>query len=159
MKPVNRTRALGAAAACALLSGAAFAQGLKWNDDGTVDLMLGSTYDDTVIKLNQSDLGSAFGPDKQPFEGTEITARAAMASGDPGIKGALIVGVFINSPADMAGIRAGDIVVAVEGQPVLGIRDLLDQITVLEPEQRIQVAIHRGPEKLLLDMKVTERPL
>jgi serine protease DegS len=46
-------------------------------------------------------------------EGTEITAQTAMATGDPGIKGALIVGVFINSPADMAGIRAGDIVVAV----------------------------------------------
>ena len=35
-------------------------------------------------------------------EGTEITARAAMATGNPAIKGALIVGVFINSPADMA---------------------------------------------------------
>ncbi|MFZ9039887.1 MAG: trypsin-like peptidase domain-containing protein, partial [Gammaproteobacteria bacterium] len=38
-------------------------------------------------------------------EGTELSARAAQATGDPGIKGALIVGVFLNSPADMAGIR------------------------------------------------------
>ncbi len=91
-------------------------------------------------------------------EGRDITARAARVSGDPDIKGALIVGVFIDSPADRAGIRAGDIVVAVEGIPVLGIRDLLDQITLLKPGERIQVAVHRGPEKLLLDMKVTERP-
>ena len=35
-------------------------------------------------------------------EGTEINARAALATGDPGIKGALIVGVYIDSPADMA---------------------------------------------------------
>ncbi|CAD7844577.1 MAG: Outer membrane stress sensor protease DegS [Olavius algarvensis Gamma 3 endosymbiont] len=91
-------------------------------------------------------------------EGTEISARAARATGNPGIKGALIVGVFINSPADMAGIRAGDIVVAVNGNPVLGIRDLLDQITLHRPGEQIQVEIFRGTQKLNLDMKVTQRP-
>jgi serine protease DegS len=91
-------------------------------------------------------------------EGTEITAQAAMATGDPGIKGALIVGVFINSPADMAGVRAGDIVVAVNDNPVLGIRDLLDQITLHRPDEQIQVTLYRGPEKLAVEMKVTQRP-
>jgi Do/DeqQ family serine protease len=91
-------------------------------------------------------------------EGTEITAQAAMATGNPGIKGALIVGVFINSPADMAGIRAGDIVVEVNEKPVLGIRDLLDQITLHNPDEQIQVTVYRGPEKLTLQMKITQRP-
>jgi len=91
-------------------------------------------------------------------EGTEITAQAAMATGDPGIKGALIVGVFINSPADMAGIRAGDIVIAVNDNPVVGIRDLLDQITMHKPDEKIKVSIYRGPEQLELMMKVTQRP-
>ena len=91
-------------------------------------------------------------------EGTEISAQAAMATGNPGIKGALIVGVFINSPADMAGIRAGDIVVEVNEKPVLGIRDLLDQITLHNPDEQIQVTVYRGPEKLTLQMKITQRP-
>jgi len=91
-------------------------------------------------------------------EGTEISARAALATGDPGIKGALIVGVFIDSPADMAGIRAGDIVVAVDTKPVLGIRDLLDKITLHKPGEQVRVTIYRGPEKLNLTMKVTQRP-
>jgi len=91
-------------------------------------------------------------------EGTEISSRAAQATGNPGIKGALIVGVFINSPADMAGIRAGDIVVGVNGNPVLGIRDLLDQITLHKPGEQIQVTIYRGTQKLSLDMKVIQRP-
>jgi Do/DeqQ family serine protease len=91
-------------------------------------------------------------------EGTEISARAALATGDPGIKGALIVGVFIDSPADMAGIRAGDIVVAVDDNPVLGIRDLLDKITLHKPGEQVRVTIYRGAEKLTLDMKVTQRP-
>lgn len=91
-------------------------------------------------------------------EGTELSARAAQATGDPGIKGALIVGVFLNSPADMAGIRAGDIVVGIDGNPVSGIRDLLDQITRHKPGEQIQVTIYRGTQKLDLDMKVTQRP-
>ena len=91
-------------------------------------------------------------------EGTELTARAAMSTGIQGVKGALIVGVFINSPADMAGIRAGDIVVAVNGKPVFGIRDLLDQITLFKPGDEIQVTIYRGPQKQTLAMTVVQRP-
>ena len=91
-------------------------------------------------------------------EGTEITAQAAMATGNPRIKGALIVGVFIDSPADMAGIRAGDIVVAVNDTDVLGIRELLNQITLHKPGDEIKVKIYRGPEKLTMHMQVTQRP-
>ena len=91
-------------------------------------------------------------------EGTEINARAALATGDPGIKGALIVGVYIDSPADMAGIRAGDIVVAVDAIEVSNIRDLLDKITRYKPGDRIEITIFRGSEKMTLDMKVSQRP-
>ena len=91
-------------------------------------------------------------------EGTEITARAALETGDPGIKGALIVGVFIDSPADMAGIRAGDIVVEVDANPVLGIRDLLDKITLHRPGEQVRVTILRGPQEMTLMMTVTQRP-
>ena len=91
-------------------------------------------------------------------EGTEISARAALATGDPGIKGALIVGVFIDSPADKAGVRAGDIVVAVDGNPVTGIRDLLDKITLHKPGEQVKITIYRGPDEMTLDMKVTQRP-
>jgi len=58
----------------------------------------------------------------------------------------------------MAGIRAGDIVVEVEGKPVLGIRDLLDRITPYQPGEQIKVTVYRGPEKLILEMKVIQRP-
>ena len=91
-------------------------------------------------------------------EGTEISASAAQAAGNPGLRGALIVGVFIDSPADMAGIRAGDIVVAVDGMPVHGIRDLLDQVTRKRPGEKIAVELYRGTELLELDMKVSQRP-
>jgi S1-C subfamily serine protease len=91
-------------------------------------------------------------------EGIEISARAALATGDPDIRGALIVGVFIDSPADKAGLVAGDIVVAVNDNPVLGIRDLLDQITLHKPGEEVQVTLYRGKQKMMVKMEVAQRP-
>jgi serine protease DegS len=91
-------------------------------------------------------------------EGTQITAKAAMATGNPNIKGALIVGVFINSPADTAGIRAGDIMVEVNHEPVDNIRELLEIITQNQPGEIIEITIFRGPEQMTFSMRATERP-
>jgi len=91
-------------------------------------------------------------------EGIEINAKAAMATGNPNIKGALIVGVFINSPADKAGIQAGDIMVAVDGSPVNGVRDLLEKITLHRPGDIFEVGVYRGSEPLNFRLKATERP-
>ena len=92
------------------------------------------------------------------IEGIQISAKAAMATGDPNIKGALIVGVFIDSPADKAGILAGDIMVAVNKDPVNSIRDLLEKITLHQPGDIIEVTVFRGPQQLILSMRATERP-
>jgi serine protease DegS len=91
-------------------------------------------------------------------EGTEINAKAAMATGNPNIRGALIVGVFINSPADKAGIRSGDIMVAVDGKPVIAVRDLLEKISLHRPGDTIEVSIYRGPKQLTVTLHATERP-
>lgn len=91
-------------------------------------------------------------------EGTRITAKAAMATGNPNITGALIVGVFIDSPADEAGVRAGDIIVAVNREPVSGIRDLLEKITQHRPGDTIDVTLYRGSQQFTVSMQATERP-
>lgn len=91
-------------------------------------------------------------------EGTRITAKAAMATGNPNIKGALIVGIFIDGPANEAGLQAGDIIVAVNKDPVYSIRDLLDKITLNQPGDTIEVTIFRRQQQLRLSMRATERP-
>jgi serine protease DegS len=88
----------------------------------------------------------------------QITAKAAMETGIPDIKGALIVGVFLDSPADQAGIRAGDIIVAINNDPVDSIRDLLEIITLHRPGELIEVKVYRGSEKMSFSMRATERP-
>ena len=91
-------------------------------------------------------------------EGIEITAKAAMETGNPNIKGALIVGVFVNSPADRAGIQPGDILTAVDQMPVNGVRDLLEMITLHQPGDEIQINVMRGTKPLRFTLIATERP-
>jgi serine protease DegS len=91
-------------------------------------------------------------------EGVEITAKAALSTGSPNIKGALIVGVFINSPADMAGIRSGDILVAIDGKSVLGVRDLLEKVSFHKPGDTLEITVYRGPNKYTFKTIATERP-
>ena len=92
-------------------------------------------------------------------EGSALTARAAMATGDPNIKGVLILGVFINGPAEEAGIRADDIVTAVNGEPIGGVRDLLDKITLHKPDDIIEVTVFRGSQQSNYSVRAIERSL
>jgi serine protease DegS len=88
----------------------------------------------------------------------QITAEAAMATGNPNIRGALIVGVLINSPADISGIRPGDIIVEINHDPVDNIRELLEIITLHQPGELIESMVYRGPEKMSFSMRAIERP-
>jgi Do/DeqQ family serine protease len=91
-------------------------------------------------------------------EGTEITAQAAIASGNPDVRGMLIVGVYIDSPADQAGIQTGDVLTAINGQRISRVRDVLDLIAGRKPGDRVNVEILRDGETLELTMVTTERP-
>jgi Do/DeqQ family serine protease len=91
-------------------------------------------------------------------EGIEITAKAALSTGNPNIKGALIVGVFIDSPADMAGIRSGDVLVAIDGKSVLGVRDLLEKVSFHKPGNALEITVYRGQKKFTFKTIATERP-
>ncbi len=72
-----------------LLATAVSAQQVRWNDDGTVDLMLGPDYDDAVITTTREELGSLFGPGEKPFEGVEISVTVNASGPKGGISGPL----------------------------------------------------------------------
>jgi len=91
-------------------------------------------------------------------EGTEINAKAIMDTGNSNMQGVLIVGVFINSPADIAGIKAGDVIIEINEEPVSGVRNVLENITRHSPGETIEVTVMRKQEKHKFHLKLIERP-
>jgi multiple sugar transport system substrate-binding protein len=80
---------LGAVASVVMASTAMAQDHVRWNDDGTVDLMLGPNYDDTVITTTREELGTLFGPGELPFEGAEISVTVNSSGPKGGISGPL----------------------------------------------------------------------
>ena len=62
--------------------------------------------------------------------------------------GALVLSVEENSPAKKAGLREGDVVVSLEGQPVAGVDDLLRMLTEVRVGVSCALTVVRYTEKL-----------
>ncbi|AXK80790.1 Do family serine endopeptidase [Pseudolabrys taiwanensis] len=63
-------------------------------------------------------------------------------------EGALVAEPQKDSPAQKAGIEAGDVITAVNGQPVKDARDLAKKIGSLSPKTNVQLSVlHKGSEK------------
>ena len=61
------------------------------------------------------------------------------------------------SPAQKAGLREGDVVVALEGQPVAGVDDFLRVLSDVPAGVRAELTVLRGTEKLTLAIVPDER--
>lgn len=72
--------------------------------------------------------------------------------------GVMAASVEIDSPADRAGIRRGDVIIGFAGQPVAGSDDLQRLLTGEQVGTRSDVTIIRATEKLVLDIVPGSRP-
>jgi len=61
--------------------------------------------------------------------------------------GALVVDVTSGSPAERAGLQAGDVITAVDGQPVDTENDLADRITAHKPGDTVSLTVERPGEE------------
>jgi S1-C subfamily serine protease len=89
------------------------------------------------------------------FEPGLIGVRVATAEGG---LGAMVEGVFPGFPADRAGLRAGDQVIAVNDQPCSGARQLLRSIALTPLGQSVTLRILRDGEELSLSTEVIPPP-
>jgi len=75
--------------------------------------------------------------------------------------GVVVLSVEPGSPAEKAGLREGDVIVALEGQPVAGVDDLHRLLTDARVGVRSTVTVLRGTEKLdrpMIPEESTENP-
>lgn len=84
---------------------------------------------------------------------------AVAASEDLSVdEGAFVAEVFDGSPADEAGLEAGDVVVAIDGSEITQNQTLGDVILSREPGDEITLSVVRGDEEIEIGLTVGEVP-
>ncbi len=92
------------------------------------------------------------------IEVQEITPEIADSFGLKSTDGALIAGVLRNGPADRAGIRPGDVLIAVGGKPVKDSSSLLNLIAALPPDKVVPLSLMRAQKEMQLPVTIEKRP-
>jgi serine protease Do len=87
-----------------------------------------------------------------------VTDDIADSLGMKTAQGALVAEPQANSPAVKAGIKAGDVITAVNGHPVKDARDLARQIGALRPGSSINLTVLRSGKEQAMTLTLGELP-
>jgi S1-C subfamily serine protease len=71
--------------------------------------------------------------------------------------GAEVATVAAGSPAEAAGVQAGDVIVSLDGQPIERMPDLIRWLQSLSPGDQVEVVVERGDEQVILSATLAER--
>ncbi len=72
--------------------------------------------------------------------------------------GVAVDNILVRSPAFEAGIRPGDLVTALNGDPVKSAQELVSRVAALKPGADVELEGRRGHQPYKLKLKVIERP-
>jgi len=73
-------------------------------------------------------------------------------------QGALVTRVASGSPADKAGIKARDVITAIDGKEVTSVDDLNKIIHNYAIGQQISITYYRGPDKNTVQLMLAKSP-
>ncbi len=73
-------------------------------------------------------------------------------------QGLIIAGIFRNSPAHQAGMQPGDILVSIDGQPIVNSRVAMNQIAHTRPGVELEMEVLRNNRKVQLKVLIGNRP-
>jgi serine protease DegQ len=88
----------------------------------------------------------------------DITPELATSFNLPVAKGVIITGILRGGPADLAGIRPGDVLVAVNGTQVTDSSTMLGLVANLPPGSIANLKIIRDGKESIAKAKITKRP-
>ena len=84
----------------------------------------------------------------------EQAAQLGIAAGG----GVIVVNILVKSPAFEAGVRPGDLITALNGEPVQSAQDLVSRLAALAPGAQVELAGRHGRQAFKVNLKVVERP-
>jgi serine protease Do len=88
----------------------------------------------------------------------DVTDQLASSFGVKEREGVLVAEVMKGSPAETAGLRAGDVVVELSGAPIKEVPDLQRRIAALRPGQTMKLTVIRERKPVPLSVKIGEMP-
>jgi serine protease Do len=88
-----------------------------------------------------------------------VVPEDAEQYGLPSVAGALVNGADPEQPAGRAGIRAGDVIVAVDDQPVAYPGQLQQRVAQFHPGDEVKVTIYRNRRPMDVRVRLSEAPL
>ena len=91
-------------------------------------------------------------------EPNELTPELAQTFGIQSAQGVIVTGVLNSGPAAEAGIRPGDVITQVAGQPVRTVSELLTRIAGLTPGQATPFALQRQGQVVEVSVTPAQRP-
>ena len=91
-------------------------------------------------------------------EPQDITPELADSFGLQKSSGTIIAGVLKGGPADKAGVKPGDILLAVGGQPVTDTVAMLNLVAQLTPGEKVDLVVLRKSQETRLSVVVGRRP-
>ena len=92
------------------------------------------------------------------IEAQELNQDLAASFGLRTPAGVIIAGVVPDGPADRAGLQPGDVLLEVDGQPVLDPRRTMSDIAAEAPGTRLPLTVVRGGERHAVTIVLGERP-
>ena len=92
------------------------------------------------------------------IEGQDITPQLAESFNLQNVKGVIVAGIQRNGPAAKAGMRAGDVIIGVNGEEIADRRTVMDVIAQIKPGKKLSVNVLRAGKTIKLNAIVGERP-
>jgi serine protease Do len=87
-----------------------------------------------------------------------VTAEIADSLGLKTAQGALVAEPQSGSPAEKAGIKAGDVIVSVNGEPVADARNLARRIAAMAPGTSVKLGVVRSGKESAMTLTLGELP-
>ncbi|WP_047540979.1 Do family serine endopeptidase [Methylotenera versatilis] len=92
------------------------------------------------------------------IEAQDITPELAESFKLDKVQGSLIAGVLRDSPADLAGIRSGDVLLAINNREVTDSNSMLNIIAVLKPNEKAVLTLARNQKNIKVEVVIGKRP-
>lgn len=91
-------------------------------------------------------------------EPQDITPEMADSFNIKQTSGAIVAGVIRGGPADKAGIKPGDILIAIEGKPAANKTEVLNLIAQLKPNSKAKLTVLRNGSESTISVLINKRP-